>query len=411
MINVSTTIILDTRRALKDGTYPVKLRLTYQREQRYYSLNISLSKEDFARTQGEKPRGEFKSLQLKFNGVEQHARAVIDKMKTFTFDAFEKKFLGSSIKNEVFAAYDEAIAQYTSDGQISTASNYSCSQKSLIKFNKGKKLPFTTITPEYLKKYESWMLGEGNSRTTVGIYLRPLKALFNKSINAGDVNKESYPFGKGGYLIPAGQNIKKALTLDEIGKIFRYEPATEAEAKARDLWIFSYICNGMNMKDIALLKYKDLDNDKITFYRAKTAYTNRQRLIPIVAILDIHAKQIIERWGNKPTFQDSCIFPILTAGLTLKQEKDKIAQAVKTTNKYIKRIAQAIGIEHNVTTYYARHSFATILMQSGASIEYISKELGHSSTQVTGSYLGSFENSIKKDFIAKLTAFGEKLSE
>jgi len=78
------------------------------------------------------------------------------------------------------------------------------------------------ITPVFLNQYEAWMLNNGRSTTTVGIYLRSLRTIYNKGIEAGIVDKESYPFKKGKYQIPAGRNIKKALTIGEIQKIFEY---------------------------------------------------------------------------------------------------------------------------------------------------------------------------------------------
>ena len=98
------------------------------------------------------------------------------------------------------------------------------------------------------------MLQHGNSITTIGIYLRALRAIYNNAIVEVEVNAELYPFGKRRYQIPSGRNLKNALTLAEIDKIFSYEPATEYEGRARDLWVFSHLCNGINVKDIALLK-------------------------------------------------------------------------------------------------------------------------------------------------------------
>ena len=81
------------------------------------------------------------------------------------------------------------------------------------------------------------------SKTTVGIYLRPLRAIFNKAIEEGDIVADIYPFKK--YQIPTGQNIKKALDKSELKKLFttQVEPGSPKE-KARDFWFFSYQCNG-----------------------------------------------------------------------------------------------------------------------------------------------------------------------
>ena len=80
------------------------------------------------------------------------------------------------------------------------------------------------------------------------------------------------------YQIPTSHNIKKTLDLNEIKKIFEYLPSLKsspAEVMAVDFWKLSYLCNGMNMKDIACLKYKNIDGEFIKFKRQKTKETSR----------------------------------------------------------------------------------------------------------------------------------------
>ena len=77
--------------------------------------------------------------------------------------------------------------------------------------------------------------------------------------------------------------------------------------------------------------------------------------------------------------------------MTAEQERATYQGLTKTINIYMKQIASEVGINKNVTTYFARHSFATVLKRSGVKIEMISELLGHSSVDVTESYLDSFE--------------------
>jgi integrase len=161
--------------------------------------------------------------------------------------------------------------------------------------------------------------------------------MFNKAINEGVLSKEYYPFKKGKYVLPASRNIKKALTLDEVRKIFEYKTFDySAEDLAKDLWIFSYLSNGMNAKDIALLKESNVDGDFLVFIRAKTARSNRNDLKPISVFLTDYAKGIIQKW--KGLCSGEYLFPILTPELTPEKERKTILQKVKQTNKYMKRI-------------------------------------------------------------------------
>lgn len=404
-MGITTTILLDERRALKDGTYPVKLRITFRRKQKHYPTQYCLTKEEFEKTQSQKPRGVFKEMQLSFQAIEQKARGEIEKLQAFTFEAFEKRFLENSTKDDVFAAFSQYVNQLSKEGRAATASSYNCACHSLQEFSQKKALSFCTVTPAYLREYEKWMLNQGKSLTTVGIYLRPLRAVYNDAIASGDVKSEFYPFGKRKYQIPAGQNIKKALNLSDVEKIFNYQTLDEREAKARDLWIFSYLCNGINIKDVARLKYKNVKCDKISFIRAKTERTSRQNLKTIEVALASEAKEVIERWGNKPALSDSFVFPILTEGLTPEKELGKVRQATKTINNYIQRIAKTLDIEKKVTTYTARHTFSTVLKRAGVSVEFISESLGHNNVKTTENYLDSFEDDTRRQFTSHLTAF------
>ncbi len=99
------------------------------------------------------------------------------------------------------------------------------------------------------------------------------------------------------------------------------------------------------------------------------------------------------------------LFPILPTAVTPEKQFKLIKQFTKMVNDYIKKIAEHVGITKPVTTYYARHSFATILRRSGASTEFIGESLGHTSSKTTASYLDSFENETKKEWSMVLTNF------
>ena len=243
------------------------------------------------------------------------------------------------------------------------------------------------VTPDFLYKYERWMLDNGNSITTVGIYLRSLRTLFNNAIADGLLTKECYPFGKKRYEIPTGNNIKKALSL-------------------KDYWIFMYLCNGINVKDMSLLKYENIKGDIIEFIRAKTARTKR-KVEPIRVNLTDELKAIISKWGNKKTDGNTFIFPILEKGATPERERQLIQQMTHVINSYMKDIAATLEIDKDVTTYFARHSFATVLQRSGASISFISEALGHSSSKTTENYLAGFEDEKKREINKALLAFKE----
>ncbi len=405
-LEASTGIYLDTRYKKQDGTYPVKLRITFKRESRLHNTVYSFTKSDYAKIIGSKPRGQFKDLKLELVALEKKASKVIKNLPTFSFDAFKKKFLNKPGEfSLVFPAFKQHINILTNENKLNTAVTYRSAFQSLKKYYPFDKLRFQDITPGFLQKYENWMLTENKSLTTISMYVRCLKHLYNTAINRGDARKEDYPFKRDKYQIPQPRNIKKALLLSDIAKIFRYEPENDTpEHFYRDLWLFSYLCSGMNMKDICILKYNHIHGDFIHYRRAKTESRNRNSK-PIEVYLTDKAREIIHLWGNQQVSPDNYVFPILSEGLTANQIQQGIKQVTKQTNKYIKRIAAKVGINENISTYTARHSFATILKRSGASTEFISEQLGHTTVKTTEGYLDSFEDEKKKEMARELTKF------
>ncbi|WP_163377792.1 site-specific integrase [Cyclobacterium sp. SYSU L10401] len=389
MKTAEANIYLDELRPKKNGKCSVKIKITFNRKRRYFSTGIDLTPEEFHKVMENKRRNvEQKEIHLKLNYFYTKAVNTLKNLNVFTFDAFEEQFFEQrNTQNSVSFAFEKYIDQLKAEKRLGTAVSYECAKNSLAGYKKD--LTFAEVTPSLLKKYESWMLERNKSVSTVGIYLRSLKAVYNVQ----NIDKSIYPFGEGKnkYSIPTGRNIKKALTVEEIAKIYNYEakPGTTKEM-AKDYWLFLYLCNGMNVKDFCLLKWENIDGDMLTYRRAKTVRSKKQSKSISVA-LKPETLEIIKKWGVPSLSSEAYIFPHLQPGMSAEKERGTYQQLTKTINKYIKQIASELKINKNVTTYYARHSFATVLKRSGAKIEMISELLGHSSVDVTESYLDSFE--------------------
>lgn len=422
MKEATTAIILETRKTLSNGKHPVKLRVTFQRRQKYYTigkkisknskLDESLSKEEFNKVFSTRPRGDYKELRVHLNHIEEKAEKIIKDLPLFTFPAFEKLFRSKSGNSDsIFNAYEEVINRLKLEGREGTKSNYECSRNSLKLFAKERDKRFNEITPEWLLRYERWMITNGRSLTTVGIYIRPLRALFNEAIEEGHVSAKLYPFGRRKYVIPQGQNIKKAIPLSDIEKIYNYKPKEYHKWKAQRYWLFSYLCNGINIADIARLKYKNIDGGTTEFVRTKTSRTTKKKRKPITAYLTPKAKEIVEELGQKPKAPETYVFDILIPGMTPEEELRTVRNLTRFINQHMEKIGEELGIERKVTTLTARHSFSTILRNSGANVAMISEMLGHKTTATTENYLDSFEDSQKKAFIKQLTNFKSKKKE
>ncbi|WP_051350299.1 site-specific integrase [Dyadobacter alkalitolerans] len=199
-------------------------------------------------------------------------------------------------------------------------------------------------------------------------------------------NRDLYPFSKNRYTIPAGSNTKKALTKAEVLKIMEYQCAPGMEQRSRNLWVFSYLCNGMNINDICRLKWEDIQSDKLPYVRQKTARSRKSNQTRIKVTLFPETLAIIERWAGTDRHPKKHIFPFLENDMPVLRERIIISQVIKITNQYMRGIAKELEIESDVNTYSARHSFATILLQSEAPLAFISQSLGHTSISTTESY-------------------------
>ncbi len=402
---ITTAIVLDKRRAKKSQKFPVKLRITYNGKQKYYAIEKDLSPEEFDKVIVSRPKGEFKDLSLKFGAIERKAKQIIDSLDQFSFTEFERIFFDSKFKSRKspYELFEEKSALLKKQGRIGTATSYETSLHSLRKFRKT--LSFESITAEFLHDYENWMIGKGKSQTTVGIYLRNLRAIFNEAIILKLVDPSKYPFGKRQYEIPVGRNVKKALAKDQVKLLYHYKPKEGTnEGMARDFWFLSYFLNGINITDIAYLTNKDYSGDFITILRRKTINSTRSNpkiiRIPVLP----QAKELINRYRKLGSPNDY-VFPILKKGMTPEQEKATIQQFTKVINKWTKRIAEDLKIDKPVTTYTARHSFATTLKRSGISTQIISELLGHTTEKTTQNYLDGFEDEQTLEAVNNLVSY------
>lgn len=442
-MSLSISISLDTRRAKKTGKFPVKLLAIFNRKPRRYQTVYDLSEEEFKALSARQKSECLKKMQETFKQLQPNAEEAAAGLQPFTFEGFEKAFIlnnpsfhqrkaikeVSELDNHPFnqVMYDNRfpifrlpkpepdtilavflfyISKLLNEHRIRTAVHYQTTYNILAHFSGN--VRFVDINVSYLKRFEAWMLEHGYSKTTVGIYTRCLRAAFNEAIFQGIIKRENcYPFGRRLYQPPSSRNIKKALTLEDVSKIYYYQPENERERKAKDFWLFSYLANGINPTDIMHLKYKNIDGDYLVFERAKTVNATRLDPRPITVFISEDMQRIIDYWGNKDKSPENYIFPWMESNVTPLRQVELCELFVQAINDWMAKIRKKLGIEKKVTTYVARHTFSTILKRSGVSTEFIQESLGHTSMKTTESYLDSFEKSVKKEYSQRLVAFKE----
>lgn len=403
------SITLDKRRVKKNGKYPVKLQVFTPdpRKQVYYPTIFDFSEKEFQSIwETEKPRNEYKDDREKLNAILRRAKKKAEKLNYFTFEGFEDAYFKKKeyTNKDVVTYYNNAITQYKANGKISTAENYDSSLKTLLKFHKNSILNFIEITPDWLNDFEKDMILKGKSRTTVGIYLRPLRAIFNTAISDKTIKPDVYPFGKRKYTIPTPKGVKKALTKDELKTLFNGIPETPEQEKAKMFWFFSYSCNGMNIKDIANLQYKNISGEVMTFRRAKTTNTNKNQA-PVIVYLNGYTQSVIDKYGNKNITPDTYIFNIVDHTATAEIQHSQIKIFTRFINQHFLKYAKSLKIDYKISTYWARHTFATTAIRNGASLEYVSEALSHSNMKTTIGYFAGFEDEKKREISKGLMNF------
>ncbi len=413
-MNANITLYLDTRRAKSTGKYPVKLRVYYNTLAKHYRTGYDLTEDEFFNAyESKKPRKEFTDWKIKLQAVVKKAEKSAEGLDPFSFEKFERKqYAGEGDDWNVCAFYKRYIEKLKNEERYGTASSYDLSLKSIQEYRKDKKagtdeyLPFNEINVDFLTQYENWMLHTGRGITTVGIYLRCLRALFNMALQEGDITTDIYPFGKRKYQIPAGRKVKKALNKADLKTLYNWKlPKDSAQAKARDFWFFSYQCNGMNIKDILGLQYKNIQGEIIVFTRAKTKHTTKTNLKPIIVPITDYVKQVIKKYGNPAKNKETYVFPVYYEGITEQDKFKKAGHFAKFINLNIKNLAETAGVTTDISTYWARHSFTTNAIRSGASMEFIQDSLGHQDMKTTMNYWGGFEESVKRDISEKIMDF------
>jgi len=427
-------VVPDRRFIKRNGNYALRLRISSGKTKWYFPVMLEASEEMYERAHSPKPRKEEKELRDRIEAIKSEARTVTDGMPEFTPEAFKKAFLKEASAPptvpDVFTAFQKYMDQLKTENRIGTAKTYYGTMQSIAAFCHGKlkehkesitsgkkkpvtklpKLRFEDVTVHWLKRYSAALEALGTSHATIGIYCRTLRAIYNEAIQTDPTLKLIYPFGKGKFEIPSAQKNKRALSLGAIKAIFDYEPRSLPEQRAKDFWIFSYLCNGINVADLIRLKYSQLqfheEGCTITFLRQKTQRSKSDKTENVIELDTApteHIRSIIARHGNKS--KSGYIFPYLNDKNTSQEQHDAKTTFVRVLNKSLHKIAKNLELPIDLTTYTARHSYATVLLRSGVSVAAISEALGHSDLKTTESYLGGFSSESKRQNSKNLLNF------
>jgi integrase/recombinase XerD len=398
-MNTNIVISLDTRRAKKDGTYPLVMRLGHNERTTSILIGISIHEKDW----------DVKNRLIKksYSGVNSVSRLnnMIQKKKTDAMDtvlklnesgelatlsliALKDKLVKEN-KGMSFCTFtQEIIEDLKKANRIGTARSYKGTMSVLKEFNKGKDLSFSDITYSFLIKFETAHLQKGNTYNGLAVYMRTIRAIYNKAIKTGVVEKEWYPFEA--YKIKTEPTEKRALEWSLLKKIIELNIDKEhACFNARNYFVASYMMYGMNFTDMAFLKKEDVIRGRIQYRRKKTSKLYDIKITPQLDTILTYYKSIQK--------ESDYLFPILKRSGAILQDRD-IMWARKRYNKKLKILAELCKIETNLTSYVSRHSFATQAMLHQVPLNAISTMLGHSSLKTTEVYIKSLPSNILDEY-------------
>ena len=394
-MNASLSVVCYKSKRLSNGESPLMLQVSKGGKRQYQSLGVSVNPKfwDFSKNKPKSncPNREYilklilnKQAELQQRMLELNAEQKEYTTTTLLHDE-HRKFELKTVKQ----FYQELIEQYKANEKCGNRLIYKSSYNSINVFTNGNlEIPFSAIDVAWLNKYEKWLRSKGNKETTMSLMFRTLRSAYNKAIESKCACKSDYPFND--YRISKFDvsTEKRAIAKADVLK-FSTDVHSIGKQQyvqlSKDIFIFSYLCGGINFTDIAnLTKDNIIEGKRLHYIRQKTG-----KLIKLG--LSEEALKIIKRYAVE---SKGYLFPILNAQLhkTPLQKQNRIHKMLGKVNKNLKLLAAQLGVEANLTTYVARHSFASVLKKSGVNIALISEALGHSDLTTTQIYLDSFDN-------------------
>lgn len=398
-MSTTVNVVCYKSKVLKNNESPLMIRVCKDRKMKYQSLGISILPKywDF---KANKPTS-------KCPNKEYIERLIAEKVKVYTdkvieFKSQEKEFTATSLmekvnkpvkRKTVQEVFNQYIQELESANRLRYADMYKCTMHSLIKFNKHLDIPFSDMDTIWLKRYEVWLQSQGLAINTLGTRFRHLRVIYNFAIEEKIVKSEYYPFNSFKVSKLSQTTAKRSIQKDEILSVLNYQGQTPLECLAIDLFTFSYLAAGINFGDIARLTKDNILENRLIYIRKKT-----QKQIKVS--LQEQAIKLIQKYSMP---DNPYLFPILSSFHKTEQQKvNRIHKIIAKVNKSLKEIGERLNIPIDLTTYVARHSFATVLKRSGVNTSLICEALGHSSERVTQIYLDSFGNDQMEDTMKNL---------
>ena len=388
--------ILRKDRMSKTGSAPIHIRVTHNRKSRFIATGVTIPIDSW---DAEKQRvksnlPESQELQLQIDNKVSELYRRIRKLEALELEVSLDNLLetnGRKVNCTIGECLDSTITRLEGLGKYGSASKHRSLRSRLLQY-RSLNIRMNEIDLTFLRDFELFLRKIGNTNNSIATKFAIFKAAYNKALSEGIFIQKSNPFSK--YKVGSlwTKTRKRAITKEYVQRLAELEIERENRFSyrdfARDIFLFSYYTAGINFTDIASLRYCDIINGRISYSRNKTQKLLSFRLMPT-------AMAIIEKYSRSEHSSDDYVFPILDkrVHITPQQIFNRTHKVLRKVNRELKVLGEMIGLQIPLTTYVARHTYATVLKRSGVNIAIISESLGHSDLSTTQIYLDSFENS------------------
>ena len=295
----------------------------------------------------------------------------------YTIDDIAREIRLLPVCQSVFSFFCRQIASKGQMQCIGTKNNYTNAANRFMEFRHHEDLTFSQMTGEMMEMYQAWLWNRGVGQNTVSFYLRTLRTLYNKAVEAGHAPANDI-FA---HVQTADvRTAKRAVTMEDIREIKKLDlPRGSSLDKARDLFLLSFYLRGMAFVDMAFLKKTDPKCGMLGYNRRKThQHISIEWMKPMQAIIDKYTDQ---------TKDSPYLLPILTG--TEASSYSAYRKEEHNTNYHLKNIGRMIGLKIPLTTYVARHTWASVALHMNIPVAVISEGMGHNSYKTTQIYLES----------------------
>lgn len=391
-------------KTLSGGEHPIMLRLTSGDERKYISLGFSCSEAlwDSKASLPKRKHPYYYDIQALIQKKKEELTGEVYKIK------FDEKHIdltslakkakrGGRGKVMLLAYFIEISEQLKAKGRIGYGVTFKSVHNSVKKFLDGRDILISNVTTGLLEEYEEWLTGNDVSVVTRSVYFRTFRTLYRMAMNDELVALDNYPFKTFAFSKYNDPETRpRSISKQEIQKVFELE-LKEGSRNFHSLnyFKFSYFTYGMNFIDLAKLKWKQIDNGTIEYFRTKT----KKRLT--IAILP-PAQEILDYYKREYQSEYGYVFPILQGNFEDPMKLyNKITEKRVDFNEALKQLQEKAGVLMKLTSYVARHSFAFNCYTNGVEKKVIGESLGHRYESMTNKYIGQLDKNYISESISK----------